>query len=105
MSPFFSLQCFTFFIIHNLFPGQDKAFVGWVNSEIKIPEGKMLHCEHQGYLSIFEKDLFLQFEKGLLTSQSSFPACSEHKQNNLKFIIKVIPSVRMNLILDRWNVL
>ena len=69
MSPFFSLQCFTFFIMQNLFSGQDKAFAGWFNSEIKIPEGKMIHCEHQGYLSIFEKDLFLQFEKGLLTSQ------------------------------------
>ena len=30
---------------------------------------------------------------------------SEHKQDNLKFIIKVIPSIRLNLILDRWNVL
>ena len=68
MSPFFS-QCFTFFIIQNLFSDQDKAFAGWFNGEIKIPEEKMLHYKHQRDLSIFEKDLFLQFEKGLLTSQ------------------------------------
>ena len=55
--------------MQNLFPDKDKVFAGWFNGEIKIPEGKMLHYEHQRYLSIFENDLFLQFEKGLLISQ------------------------------------
>ena len=55
--------------MQNLFPYQDKVFAGWFKVEIKIPEGKMLHYEHQGYLSIYEKDLLIQFETGLLISQ------------------------------------
>jgi hypothetical protein len=28
----------------------------------------MLHYEHMGYMSIFEKDLFLEFNKGILVA-------------------------------------
>lgn len=43
--------------------GHRKLFTG----EMKIPQGKMLHHEHLGYASIFERDLFLEFKNGVLT--------------------------------------
>ena len=49
-----------------IFPNQKKVFAGWFTGEIKIPQGKMLHYEHMGYMSIYEKDLFLEFKKGVL---------------------------------------
>ncbi len=44
--------------LDNLFPNQDKVFAEWFTGEIIIPQGKMLHYEHMGYMSIFERDLF-----------------------------------------------
>ena len=54
------------FTMDFLFPNQKKVFAGWFTGEIEIPQGKMLHYEHLGYASIFEKDLFLKFKKGVL---------------------------------------
>lgn len=55
--------------LDNLFPNQNKVLAEWFTGEIKIPQGKMLHYEHMGYMSIFEKDLFLEFNKGNLVGK------------------------------------
>lgn len=52
-----------------LFPNQKKVFAEWFSGEIKTPQGEMLHYEHMGYMSIFEKDLFLKFNKGMLVGR------------------------------------
>jgi hypothetical protein len=49
-----------------IFPNQKKVFAEWFSGGIKIPQGKMLHYEHMGYMSIYEKDLFLEFKKVVL---------------------------------------
>ena len=54
------------FTMDFLFPNQEKVFAEWFSGEIKIPQGKMLVYEHTGYASIFEKDLSLEFNKGIL---------------------------------------
>jgi hypothetical protein len=51
-----------------IFPDQTKVFAGWYTGEIKIPQGKMLYYERLGYMSIYEKDLFLNFNKGILVA-------------------------------------
>lgn len=35
---------------------------------IRIPHGKMMKYVHQGYASLYEKELFLRFESGILVS-------------------------------------
>jgi len=52
--------------IDYIFPDQKKIFAGWYTGEIIIQTGRMLHYEHAGYMSVYEKDLFLKFEKGIL---------------------------------------
>lgn len=57
------------FTMEHLFPGQEKVFARWFSGEIRIPHGKLLHYEHMGYMSIYEKELFLEFKDGVLFSK------------------------------------
>ncbi len=49
-----------------LFPDQQKVFAEWYSGEVKIQAGDMLHYVHMGYESVYEKDIFLKFQKGEL---------------------------------------
>ncbi len=53
----------------DLFPDQEKIFADWFSGEIRIPMGNMLEYVHFGYFSIYEKDMYLQFENGILTGK------------------------------------
>jgi len=55
--------------LNYLFPGQNEVFADWFSGEIRIPQGEMLKYVHMGYQSIFEKDLFLKFKKGVLIDE------------------------------------
>lgn len=52
-----------------LFPGETKVFAGWFSGEIRIPYGEIMQYVHQGYASLYEKELYLKIEKGLVVSQ------------------------------------
>ncbi len=52
-----------------LFPGQKEVFASWVNGKIRVPQGEKLEHVHAAYLSTYESDLFLVFEKGILVNQ------------------------------------
>jgi hypothetical protein len=52
-----------------LFPGQSEVFAEWFSGEIRIPQGEMLLYVHMEFASIYEKDLILQFENGVLTAE------------------------------------
>lgn len=49
-----------------LFPGKKKVFAEWYSGEIRIPRGEMTNYIHMGYASVFEEDLFLELENGIL---------------------------------------
>lgn len=54
----------------DLFPeSPDRVFADWVNQVLRCPIGKMLDYSHAGYSSIYEHDLFLRFENGVLVGQ------------------------------------
>lgn len=51
-----------------LFPDfPDRVFAHWYTGKLRIPQGKLLKYVHQGYQSTYERDLFLEIEKGILT--------------------------------------
>jgi len=52
-----------------IFPNQRGVFADWFSGEIRIPQGDMLNYVHGGYLSMFERDLFLEFKNGNLIGQ------------------------------------
>lgn len=44
----------------------DRVFAHWYSGTIRIPQGKQLEYVHMGYCSIFERDLFLDVERGVV---------------------------------------
>lgn len=55
--------------IEYIFPNQRKVFAGWFTGEIRIPKGEMLKYVHSAYESVYERDLFLKFENGVLVDE------------------------------------
>jgi hypothetical protein len=50
-----------------LFPDYPNGvFAHWFSGEIRCPKGDRLHYVHGGYASIYEEDLFLDFNQGVL---------------------------------------
>lgn len=46
----------------------DRVFAHWYSGTIRIPQGKRLEYVHMGYGSTFERDLFLDVERGVVKS-------------------------------------
>lgn len=56
--------------LETVFPGYgDRVFAHWYSGTIRLPQGKMLEYVHMGYGSTYERDLLLEFKKGILTSR------------------------------------
>lgn len=55
--------------MNKLFPGKTEVFADWVNGKIKIQSGKVLQFVNKGYESVYEKDIFLRFENGVLIDE------------------------------------
>ena len=50
-----------------LFPDYpDRVFAHWYSGTLRIPQGKRLNYVHQGYQSVFERDLYLEIERGIV---------------------------------------
>ena len=67
-----------------VFPGRDYAFASWFNGSIRIPHGRMLEYAHAGFFSIFEKDLFMEFENGVLINQYEIDNVKEYEESLLR---------------------
>ena len=51
---------------HNyLFPNKKEVFADWFSGEIRIPEGDLLKKVKTGYSSVYARDRFLDFNKGI----------------------------------------
>ncbi len=55
-----------------IFPGQKEVFAQWFSGSVRIPYGKLLKYIHMDYESIYEKDLYLDFEDGILTNAHTY---------------------------------
>jgi hypothetical protein len=45
-----------------------RVFAHWYSGTIRIPQGKQLEYVHMGYGSIYERDVLLEIEKGVVKS-------------------------------------
>lgn len=52
-----------------LFPDQRTVFAEWFSGDIRVVMGKEIQYVHMGYESIFEKELILQIENGVVKNQ------------------------------------
>ncbi len=69
--------------LNYLFPGQKEVFANWFNGEIRIPQGEMLEYVLSDSASLYDNDLFLIFENGILVNQHEVDNKAEY-QNRLK---------------------
>ena len=46
----------------------ERVFAHWYSGTIRIPQGKQLEYVHMGYGSTFERDLFLDVERGVVVT-------------------------------------
>jgi hypothetical protein len=55
--------------VATLFPNSpDRVFAHWYSGTLRIPQGEELSHVHLGYCSIFERDLLLDVERGVVKS-------------------------------------
>ena len=52
--------------------GSNKAFADWVNGTLISPQGKLIHYIHSGYQSLYERELNLYFERGILQKEVEY---------------------------------
>ena len=53
--------------LETIFPGfPDRVFAHWYSGTIRLPQGKLLDYVHMGYASVYERDLLLTIENGVL---------------------------------------
>lgn len=53
-----------------LFPGEDTPrLASWFTGELRVPEGEMLEYVHAGFISQYERDLFIEVEKGQVVNR------------------------------------
>lgn len=53
-----------------VFPGfPDRVFAHWFSGTVRLPQGKLLKYRHMGYGSIYESDIFITFDHGVLTQR------------------------------------
>ena len=47
----------------------DRVFAHWYSGTIRIPQGRQLEYVHMGYGSTFERDVFLDIERGVVVNK------------------------------------
>lgn len=66
-----------------LFPGSPKGvFADWFTDMIRAPEGEMLDFAHGGCTSIYERDLFIEFDKGVVIDTYTRENVAPKKRGN-----------------------
>lgn len=56
--------------LEDIFPGYPaRVFAHWYTGRLRVTKGKRLGYVHGGYLSVYERDLFIDVQKGVVTGQ------------------------------------
>jgi hypothetical protein len=56
--------------LEQLFPGfPDGVFAHWYTGELRCPRGALLKYVHGGFASVYEEDLFLRVQRGVLIDE------------------------------------
>ncbi len=51
--------------------GNSPVFVDWFTGTLRIPQGKKLHSVHMGYASVYEKEMHVKIENGIVTKSKT----------------------------------
>ena len=57
--------------LRKVFPGCGaRVFADWYSGTIRLPQGRVLQREYLGYCDTYERDLLLEFERGVLKKKT-----------------------------------
>lgn len=55
--------------LEGLFPGSNgRVFAEWVTGRLRIPQGKLLEYVHMGFESVYERNLIVDVDHGVVTN-------------------------------------
>lgn len=77
-----------------LFPRHEKVFADWFTGILRVPYGKLLEYVHQGYASLYEKELFLEISKGVLVNERKIDNTLDY-DNQKETENRTVPTDRM----------
>lgn len=96
-----TLEAGTDATLETVFPGfPDRVIAHWYSGTVRIPQGKQLEYVHVGYASKFERDLFLDIERGVVAStrvlQNGVPESDDAPESYSVGAMTVFPRKRGN---------
>lgn len=47
----------------------DRVFADWFSGTVRVPQGRMIEYVHSGYSSTYERDMFLDIERGVVVAE------------------------------------
>ena len=54
--------------LETVFPGfPERVFAHWYSGTLRVRNGQMLNYRHMGYMSVFERELLIGVERGVVT--------------------------------------
>jgi len=74
-------------VVGGVMKGKGPFFADWVSQELHVWKGNLLHYVHAGYGSVYEEDMFLSIDNGILK-------CTVTESNVEKFKEQVFKEVR-----------
>lgn len=63
---------------------EEPVFFDWFSGVLRIPQGKMLHYVHMGFGSIYEQELYIRIEKGVVVDQYTVDTAENAPKHGLK---------------------
>jgi hypothetical protein len=56
--------------LESIFPGYpERVFAHWYTGRLRVPEGEMIRYVHMGYESVFERDLLIDVDRGVVVAK------------------------------------
>jgi len=57
--------------LSSVFPDYpDRVFAHWFYGRLRVPQGRLIQYVHGGYASVYEKDWFIDIERGVVVGES-----------------------------------
>ena len=65
-----------------------RVFAHWYSGTIRVPQGELLHYQHMGYASVYERDLLLEVREGeVVGSQVVQNGTAEEKSGKEGYVV------------------
>lgn len=61
-----------------------KVLANWFSGELRVPDGKLLEYVHMGYGSVYEREIILTIDAGIVTKEAKIDNRNQKRPSNLE---------------------